>query len=392
MNGGKSLAPCAFVIILTENPGVATMTNAVLVKGRDIDGREKTLTKSQPYQLDLFQQILPDEDRYSNTIELYDALPRFFPSPKKMAELREGGKFLNTLVREFYHRNAAYRLEIRPGRIRTKQGSDLEYYPSEREQLVEEALWKIAHDKMRGCFLDQMVGVEFTLYELRKELERQGHAIKFSALIDALTILNRCNISLHNESGRAVFSSAIFPELLIASRSDWLENPKQAKCYVQFNKLATHNLRHIEYRLFDYKQFMDINLMLGRWFFKRLSHNFTQAKWLGTKYEIRASTIIRDSGLLNSISLRQNFQTIEESLKELKAKRVLDLYKKTNVRASHDNRKIADVVYEIHPSRQFCDTAILANQRRHLLAEIADKDGKLLQIREEDKVVMEVQG
>jgi hypothetical protein len=87
---------------ISKNIGVATVKETQLVKGKDLDGNEKVLEKTHPYQLELFQYLLPDEDRYSNTLELYDATPRFFPSPKKMASLRENGRFLDTLRRPFW--------------------------------------------------------------------------------------------------------------------------------------------------------------------------------------------------------------------------------------------------------------------------------------------------
>jgi hypothetical protein len=39
-----------------------------------------TLRRTQPVQYSLFQQFLPDDNRedYSNTIDLYDAIPKFF--------------------------------------------------------------------------------------------------------------------------------------------------------------------------------------------------------------------------------------------------------------------------------------------------------------------------
>lgn len=55
----------------------------VVVKGRDLEGKHHTLEKTHPYQLELFQYLLPDEKRYSNTVELYDAIPRYYASTKK---------------------------------------------------------------------------------------------------------------------------------------------------------------------------------------------------------------------------------------------------------------------------------------------------------------------
>lgn len=351
------------------------MENAIYVKGRDLEGKERTLEKTQPYQLELFQYLLPDQDRYSNTVELYDAIPRFFASTKKMAEMREGGKFLGTLRRQFKFRDATYQVEIRPARITRKNGDDIEYYPSEREQLVEEALWKIAHDKMRGCYLDKMVSVGFTLYELRQELAKRGHSIHFNALIEALTILNRCGITLRNESGKAVFSASIFPQLLITSRSEWLTNPKEAKCYVQFNLLATESLKQLSYRLFDYAKFMTLQQMLAKWFFKRLSHNFIQAK-SGTPYTIKASTVIRDSGLVNCDTFRFQVRAIDAALDELKAKRIVLQINKKRIFDPLDKRKVQDAIYELLPTYEFSQQVILGNRRVLFLEEQAHHAGK----------------
>jgi len=54
------------------------------VKGKDINGQVVTLERTQPKQLSLFQTFLSDEERYSNTIELYDAVPKYFSNHKIM--------------------------------------------------------------------------------------------------------------------------------------------------------------------------------------------------------------------------------------------------------------------------------------------------------------------
>jgi hypothetical protein len=55
------------------------------VKGKDVYGKMMTLVRTQPKQLSLFQTFLPEnDDKYSNTIDLYDAVPKYFPT-KHMA-------------------------------------------------------------------------------------------------------------------------------------------------------------------------------------------------------------------------------------------------------------------------------------------------------------------
>ena len=79
------------------------------VEGRDIRGKLVTLKRSSPEQLSLFQTFLPDEDKYSNTIELYDAIPKYYPI-KHMRNKRVNDTFLPHLEREFEHKGNAYRL------------------------------------------------------------------------------------------------------------------------------------------------------------------------------------------------------------------------------------------------------------------------------------------
>ena len=67
--------------------------------GRDVGtGKVISLIKTQPAQLSLFGEFLPPEarDSYSNTIELYDAILKYFSSKKTMAELRRDGIFLKS--------------------------------------------------------------------------------------------------------------------------------------------------------------------------------------------------------------------------------------------------------------------------------------------------------
>lgn len=352
------------------------MSNPVLVKGKDLHGNERTLEKTEPYQLGLFQNFLLEKEQYSNSIELYDAIPRFIASTKKMSEMRESGKYLATLRREFKFRNFSYKVEIRPGRVTKEDGTDIEYYPSEREQIIEEALWKIAHEKHKGYYLDKMIGVEFTLSELRQELYKRGHAMRYDAIIDALVICNGCNIGLQNDTGTVIFKSPIFPVLLISSRESWLREPNKARCYVQFNSLATESLKRLTYRLFNYEKFMSIKLILSRWLYKRISHNYIQAKQTNV-YTIKASTIIRDSGLIGSKSFRMKVRAIDEALEELKGKHIISFVKKNKIFSKENSRKIEDICYELTPSYNLVQDIIQGNKHLLTLEGIAEKDGKM---------------
>ena len=133
------------------------------IKGRTIDDVEISMSETIPKQLSLFQILLPNNKKYSNTIELYDAIPKYFSSPKQMASLRHSSRFLDVLEREFKHRGETYRLEMTPARIKRAEDGQIEYYPTMRENLVEEALRKLATDPQCGRYFDGNMGVRFTL-------------------------------------------------------------------------------------------------------------------------------------------------------------------------------------------------------------------------------------
>ncbi|MEZ4682110.1 MAG: hypothetical protein R2932_48680 [Caldilineaceae bacterium] len=208
------------------------MADTVKVRGKNRAGKAVTLEKTQPMQMSLFQTFLTDEDKYSNTIELYDAIPKYYPS-RQLNRQRENGKYLPILKRQFRYKNQVtgettlYHVNIKPARIECKDGQVREFYPTEREELVEEALRKIAADNPNGVYLNDSAGVQFTLYQLRKELASRGHAIHLDNLLEALNICNEAIIEVKSEDGTDVLKSTILPVLLISSRKRMAQKPQR---------------------------------------------------------------------------------------------------------------------------------------------------------------------
>jgi len=330
------------------------------VKGKDVYGKMMTLVRTQPKQLSLFQTFLPEtDDKYSNTIDLYDAVPKYFPT-KHMAGRRESGKYLPILEREFEHRGESYKLKMRPARMQYKDGQEREYYPSYREEIIEEALRKIASDRLNGVYLDDRAGVQFTLYALRKKLWARGHALNLPDLLEGLKICNLASLSVQKADGTAIIQAPIFPVLLVASKEDWLQNPKDARCYVQFNPLVTASIDHLTYRQFDYLTYMSYKHRLSRWLHKRLAHNYIQAGLL-SPYTIRMSTILRDSGAYQSKRGNNNAREIDNALEELKTKRVLMKFTKDIVRGPRN--RLVDIAYTLQPDMDFINEMKKANAR-----------------------------
>ncbi len=346
---------------------MADITHAVAqvekVRGKDVEGKMRVLEKTYPHQLTLFQTFVPEgnpDDRYSNTIELYDAIPKYFSNARAMEVMRQHGVYLPTLERTFQHRQETYTVQIRPARLKGRTGTDKEYYPSPREELVEEALRKLACDQMNGVYLDNLAGVQFTLYELKYELKSRGHDIDLPRLIAALKIANGVSMTVSHADGRVVLQSPIFPVLLLGSRKDWLEHPKATRCYIQFHPFITHCLSQLTYRQFDYGAYMSYTYRLSRWLHKRLAHNYTQAGMLHP-YTIRMTTILRDSGTHQSTRPANNVRTVDDAFEELRDRHILLSVTKEVVRGPRQS--LIDVKYTVLPTMAFIEEAKKANRR-----------------------------
>ena len=111
-----------------------------------------------PLQLHLFEYLQPDEKHYSNTIELYDFMPKYHWGKTE----RINGKFLETLEREFECKGVKYKIEVAPAVIKDRDGVNRYHYPSKREELVEDALRRFA-TAQQGIFLDDRERYLFTL-------------------------------------------------------------------------------------------------------------------------------------------------------------------------------------------------------------------------------------
>jgi hypothetical protein len=150
------------------------------------------------------------------------------------------------------------------------------------------------------------------------------------------------------------------------SRTKLADDP-QAKWIVQFHPLVTQSIDALTYRQFNYAQMMSHSIQLARWLHKQLSLKFTFASPL-TSFEIRFSTVKRDSALLEGYKQRrQAVVALDAAFEELKKGKVLADVKKSEVRGQRS--KLEEVVYTLTASRDFIKQMKAANKRQSLHAE-----------------------
>jgi hypothetical protein len=335
-------------------------------------------------QLDLFRSFLynkeDERERLSNTFDLWDSVPRYAMSRQQMDKIRKEKGFLSLQQITFQYRGCPLEIRIQAARIfDEKTRVETDYYPSANEELIEDALRKIAADQ-QYAFFDKpnfRSGVVFTLYMLREELKKRGHTRSYQQIVLSLQILARSTIEIRTTNGKGGEGFAVssyFSGLSAVSRNKLADDP-QAKWIVQFHPLVTQEIDALTYRQYNYAQMMSHNSQMARWLHKQLSLKFTFAS-LMTSFEMRYSTIRRDSALLENYNLeRQKIQALDKAFDELQAAGVLLKIDKNPVLGLRG--KIEDVVYNLTPSSDFTSAMKAANKRKQLAEEKKSGNGKL---------------
>ncbi len=332
-------------------------------KNPKIDNYEK----SKPVQLELFELVNPSEKDYSNTIELYDFMPKYFWGKANRIQ----GKFLEPIEREFNCRGQNYQVRIAPARIKDSDGVSRDYFPGKREELVEDALRKIA-TAGQGIFLDDEAGVTFTLYQLQQELKRTGHSYSITQIKEALMVCVGTNLQLTDTTGQDVLASSIFDTIGLQTREDWEGQGEKTKAFVRFNAMVTISIRRRTFRQFNYEISMSYQNVISRQLHKRISHHFTQASFT-EPYTILLSTIIRDFGLTAYEKISHNLRDVKKALKEMVEKNVLFKFDLEKTYDEKRRNKIADIRLILYPHPFFIKEVISANDKQkeiRMLSEI----------------------
>jgi len=316
----------------------------------------KEYEHSKPSQLTLFEMLLPNEREFSNTVELYDFIPKYHWGKVQ----RINDKFLDSLEREFECRGVKYKVKIRPASVEDRNGVERYYYPSKREELVEDALRKFVAEG-QGVFLDEQAGVTFSLYQLQEELKRNGHSYSKDQIKDALLICARTNMTVTSESGASVLVSNLFETLGLQTREDWKDKGNKSRAFVRFNSLVTKSITSRTFRQLNYEKVMSYKNVIARQLHKRMSHHYTQANFTNP-YHFLLSTIIRDFGLTQYAQLRDNLRDVQIALDEMVEKKVLLYYKAEKVLENSKRAKLLDTKFILTPDPSFVSEIIGANR------------------------------
>lgn len=321
-------------------------------------------------RLSLFQDFLANtgdqREALSNAIDLWDSIPRYAVSRARIGIMRTVEGFLPVMELPFNYRGRSLAATIYPAQVKGKDGKWISYYPSAREELIEHALRKISAEQQVG-FFDQSnyrSGARFSLHQLRKELEQQGHSLRYDELVEGLDILSLSAIEIvgtNDDSDEAFARSTYLTALTGVKRKDY-EADNQTRWAVQFHPLVTQSIDQVTYRQFNYQRLMRCSTQLARWLISQLVLKYTQAAMINS-FDMRYSTIRRDSALLNGYGReRDAVAALDSAWEELKTLCVLSLIKKVEQRGARN--KLQDVAYTLHPTNKFAAEQKAANRRQ----------------------------
>lgn len=325
-------------------------------------------------QLDFFKTFLCNNDKerteFSNALMLWDSVPRYAVSRQKMDKIRKEKGFLPLLCLSFRFQERDLEANIQAAQIldrKTRKVTD--YYPSANEELIEDALRKIAIEQSNG-FLDQpnaRSGVVFTLHMLREEMKRRGHARSYQQIVLSLNILAKSNIEIRatDSSGGEGFTTSNYFQGLTAVSKNKLADDPHAKWMVQFHPLVTRAINTLTYRQYNYAKMMSLKTQLARWIHKQLSLKHRSAS-ITNQFTMYFKTIKRDSALLEGFAIQQKaIVAVDAAFDELKTNGVLMIVDKKVVLGHRG--KIEDAVYTLTASMTFIAEMKAANKRESVI-------------------------
>ena len=330
-------------------------------------------TQKSP-QLDIFQSFLcntnDEKDKLSNTIELWDSIPKYAVTQQAMNKMRIKEGYLPILERKFTYKSDEYLIKVSPALIEVDKDTKetKAFYPSANEELVEYALLKIASEQENGFFnkTKYKSGATFSLHMLRAELKKRGHTRSYYEIVRSLNILAKSNIEILLTNGKKLigegFATSNYLSYLASVSRDKLNENPEAKWEAHFHYLITNGIDTVQFRQYNYDKMMLNSAPLARWLHKKLVHNYTNASIVIT-YTISLNTIASESGLLDYKRKNDAITRLEASLEELKKNRVLIGFVQSEDLRGQQN-KIINPKYTLSPHPEFIKEVKASNKRR----------------------------
>ncbi len=312
------------------------------------------------------------EEQLSNAVSSLDLLPRFSVSRARMAMMRTADGHLPPIDREVTIEGVTYRVRVWPAQIEV-DGKWMSFYPAAREEIVEQALRKIASLQRQGFYESESTGhrtgVRFSITQLRDELTKQGHPLNYVELTQALDILSLSSLEISPMEGdkkKPEFYRANF--LVALGRRSWQQylecrKTREGTAWIaEFHPMLAKAIANIGYRQTNYRLWMTLTKQIERYLYMRLALRFTNASIL-TTYDIKYSTIKTDSGLFEGRKRETDCMAeVDQAWKRLSAIGIISKIETEYLRGPRNC--IQDIKFKVIPTNQFVAEQKAANKRK----------------------------
>lgn len=323
----------------------------------NIKPSNKPLVPIKSLQLDLFSRFVTnDKNEVSNTIELWERIPKYFPA-RTLEKMQPKSGQASPYEWEYTEGADTFMVVVQPASIKI-DGVYKSFFPSVSEELIEEALKKILADQNHAIHDPEkyITWVTYSLNMLYRELKDKGCTRSFAEIRHSLYVMSKCNISFL-KNGEEIWNGNLLQEPVSVRRKDYLANP-DALFSARLPVFISYAINELAYRQFNYKRLMSCNSPLSRLIYKKLIHRYTQAS-LMNDYHFMYSDL-KKCGLLQQTRESDNRGKVLEALSELVKRNVLAKFSNSDRK---QGKKVLDVKYTLHPSSEFVKEQKASNLR-----------------------------
>lgn len=328
----------------------------------DITKRRPPNNVAASIQGDLFLGFVGNDwSDLSNTIELWDALPKYSVGPRRQANMRDEKGRLSVHEYSFNIRDEQYRLEIQPASLKV-DGEYRDFYPSETEELVEDVILKIFATQQGGLHDVERheSWVRFSLSSIRRELQARGKTRTLDQIKHSIEILSNTTIRVFKgDSENPEYTVPILSDVVKVTRDQYLNGEDKAWC-ARLPALITSSVNGLQYRQFSFGTHLSLPSQLSRWLHKWLSNRYTYANSTKSIW-ISFNSLRRDSGLLEANRVTKSVKALEGALDELARAEIILHYSKEEQRGARN--EIIDVIYRLYAHPSFTGQMKAANKR-----------------------------
>lgn len=330
--------------------------------------RTKAPAKKQPpkkqeqsIQHELWTGFLAsDPSEVSNTVYLWEAVPKYFFTPEQIKKLRNKDGLAQPYKWPYEFEGNQFTTKIQPALIEQPNGKSLAFFPGTTEELVEEALKRIFSDQNFGIHIASNIEswVRFSLRMIYKELKSRGRTRSITQIKHAIEVMSSCVITIY-KGDVEFWKGPILQDLVTVGRLDYLDKNKDSHHVARLPLFISKSINSLDYRQFNLNRLMGCDEQLARWIYKKLIHRYIQASHLND-YHFMYTVIERDSGLLQQARPNDNRVKVISALEELIEQGVIRKYTVDNRK---EGRKIVDVKYTVFPTSEFIKEQKAANKR-----------------------------